>query len=578
MRKSIKPYQSHLWAGLLLALPVLAFALLWHRYAVNVPKWDDHALRHFLYLTDQAPTLADKLHQFVKQHNEHRIVYDRIVAWLDYQLTGKLNFRHLMVVGNLSLLGLLLVFVRVLRRAGRPLVYAVPVAWLLLNLSQWENMYWGMAAVQNFSILLWIVGMVYFLSYTHRLPLALTLAVLATLTSGNGLLAWPIGALILFLRLAQPYSTRRPLTIWLTTSAIAIGCYFTGFEKPGDIAYVQAGIGQLLGGWFAFMGAAAEVIPVSPPLRLCMVLGGFMVVAVLGLIGWSGFGHRLAIGRSFRWLFIPPKKREIPTRAVLPPSLLFFWGTGLFLLVTGLVVARARVGFGADLLITSRYKPYSLTLLALLYTYAVVWLSGRPGQWLMRLGIAGGVLFGWLSYLSFLDETIWWRHWLVTNQFNWRYSTNQPIEQTDAVTRQYLDPAPTFYTAGLSVLFGPVSGETVPVLVDSSSAGYRVTNQSLLADPSRGPDAGAYVVARSATRTYLFPVWQTVGSLPSARFLPGRLFRPGFHADFTRYELEKGTYDLHILTVEPGEPFRLYPTNTTLTSAGPPPDTSIKNW
>lgn len=578
MTKPLAKQYAQLAAGLLLAIPLVSLALLWQQYAVNVPKWDDHALRHFLFLTDQAPTLSDKLHQFVKQHNEHRITYDRIITWLDYQLTGKLNFRHLMVVGNLSLLGLLLVFINVLRRAGRPLLYAVPVAFLLFNLSQWENMYWGMAALQNFSIMLWVVGAVYYLSYTKRLATAIGLAVLATLTSGNGLLVWPIGALVLFLRLAQPHSTRRLLVTWLLVSVAAIGLYFVGFTKPGDIAYVQASLGTLLGGWFAFLGAAAQVVPVTVPLRLCVLLGGLMVLSTLVLIGWSGLTHRQAISRSFRWLFVHPKKRDPASGAVLPPATLFFWGTALFLLITGLVVARARVGFGADLLITSRYKPYSLTLLALLYTYAVVWLSGAPGRWTMRLGILAGLLFGWLSYLSFLDETIWWRHWLVTNQFNWRYSTNRPVEQVDSVTRHYLEPAPAFYTDALSVLFGPVQGAVVPIEVDSSAAGYRITNKSLLADPTYSPDAGAYVVARSAKRTYLFPVWQTAVSPVSARFMPGRLFKPGFHADFTRYELAKGTYALHMLIVEPGKPYRLYPTTKTLTSAGPPPDTTSKNW
>ncbi|PRY39206.1 hypothetical protein CLV58_10896 [Spirosoma oryzae] len=578
MSKQLPTQYARLLAGLLLALPLAGFVLLWQRYAVNVPKWDDHALRHFLLLADQAPTLSNKLYQFVKQHNEHRIAYDRIIAWLDYQLTGKLNFRHLMVVGNLSLLGLLLVFVSVLRRAGRPLLYAVPVACLLFNLSQWENMYWGMAALQNFSIMLWVVGAVYYLSYTNRLTTAIGLAVLATLTSGNGLLVWPIGALILFLRLAQPHSTRRPLVTWLLISGGAIGLYFIGFTKPGDIAYVQASIGTLLGGWFAFMGATAQIVPVTSSLRLCTLLGGLMVLGALVVIGWSGLTHRQAIGRSFQWLVVHPKKRAIASGAVLPPATLFFWGTALFLLITGLVVARARVGFGADLLITSRYKPYSLTLLALLYTYAVVWLGGQLGQWTMRLGILAGLLVGGLSYLSFLDETIWWRHWLLTNQFNWRYSTNRPVEQVDSVTRQYLEPAPAFYTDALSVLFGPVQGSVVPVQVDSSAAGYRITNESLLADPTRSPDAGAYVVARSAKRTYLFPVWQTVVSPVSARFMPGRLFKPGFHADFTRYELAKDTYALHVLIVDPGQPYRLYPTNKTLTSAGPPPDTTSKNW
>ena len=66
-----------------------------------------------LLSTKKCP-FREKVYQFVKQHNEHRIVYDRLIAWLDYHLTGKLNFVHLMFIGNLSLLGLLAVFGRVL--------------------------------------------------------------------------------------------------------------------------------------------------------------------------------------------------------------------------------------------------------------------------------------------------------------------------------------------------------------------------------------------------------------------------------------------------------------------------------
>lgn len=578
MTKFIRLQRQSVLAYGLLALPVAFFALLWQRYAVNVPKWDDHALRHFLYLVDQETTFSGKLHQFLKQHNEHRIVYDRLVSWLDYQLTGKLNFRHLMVIGNLSLVGLLAVFAAVLRRAGRPLLYAVPVAFLLFNLSQWENMYWGMAALQNFSVVLWVVAACYVLAYRNRIYWAVGLALLATLTSGNGMLVWPIGFGMLLLRLAQPHANRRPLLIWSLSGLIGIGLYFIGFAKPADTVYIQADLPTLLGGWFAFMGAAGEVLPATVPLRVCMALGGFMTVAALVLIGWTALVYRTTLGRSLSRLFQTSVLPTATPNRPLPPSTLFFWSVALFLLVTGLVVARARVGFGLDLLMTSRYKLYSLCLLALLYTYTVVWVEGQTGRWLMRVSLVGGLVFAWLSYLSFIDDTIWWRHWLTTNQFNWRYSTSVPVSHTDAQTDQYIDPAPAFYTRLLPVLYQSPAGSPVPVQVTQTPVGFDVVQRTLAASPMASPDAGAYVVARSAARTYLFPVRQQSVTPTGARFRPSRLFGPGFRSGLTHYELDAGTYQLLILVVGADGTAHLYPTNQQITSTGPPADTTKKNW
>ena len=115
----VRASAQSLWAWAVVLLPVIAFAVVWQYYAVNVPKWDDHALRAYLYFSDQETTLSGKIYQLFRQHNEHRIVYDRIVAVLDYRLFGKMSYVHLMVVGNLSLVGLLAVFGAVLVRAGK---------------------------------------------------------------------------------------------------------------------------------------------------------------------------------------------------------------------------------------------------------------------------------------------------------------------------------------------------------------------------------------------------------------------------------------------------------------------------
>lgn len=402
------------WA--LLALPIAVFGIVWQNYAINIPKWDDHALRYFLFKADQEPTLPGKIYQLFKQHNEHRIVYDRIVSLVDYQLFDRLNYVHLMLIGNLSLVGLLAVFMAALRwsgngRAGQSVLYAVPVAFLLFNLSQWENMFWGMASLQNFSVVLWVIAAFYFLSYTNRWGLALVMGILATLTSGNGLMVWPVGFVILALRQTTYSSSSkkkiyRPLIGWSLGAAVVIGLYFIGFQKPDGIAYVRPGAVDLLKGWLAVVGAAAEVLPMGSPLRSSMLLGGVMVLMTLCIVGWTVWNNRLTISQQIKNV-LTPKTAAVSTGKSIPSVTLFFWGCAGFILGTAAVVAWARTGFGIDLLITSRYKLYSLTGLALLYVYVAVTLSKRAARIWMIGSVVGGLAFAGLSYGSFLDETIW---------------------------------------------------------------------------------------------------------------------------------------------------------------------------
>ncbi|MFD2569116.1 hypothetical protein ACFSUS_00635 [Spirosoma soli] len=567
-----------LGAWLFVALPVVVFGLVWQYYAVNVPKWDDHALRHFLYLFDQETTISGKIYQLFKQHNEHRIVYDRIITVIDYWLFGKLNYIHLMIVGNLAVVGLLAIFISVLRRSGRSVFYAVPVAFLLFNLSQWENMFWGMAALQNFSVVLWIVLALYLLSYTNRLSLAVLSAVLATLTSGNGLTVWPLGAVLLVLRLndRQRNAEQRrfnPLISWLGSAALVIGLYFYGFKQPGDITYVQPGLVALLKGWFAVIGAAAEAFPVGSALTNSTLLGCLMVVITLGGIGWGVTTNWRTILQTLGQL-TSSSTYSSANKTVLSSATLFFWSCAAFVLGTAAIVAWTRTGFGAHLLITSRYKLYSLLLLLLLYTYAIIELPQRIGRWVNGIGIIGSISLAWLSYYTFLSEAMWWRHWLLTNQFNWTYSTNRPVVRLDPVTLKYTKPQPAFYDKVLPTLYGPGNQPVVPIRITKTSAGYSIQNETIPALGLR--DEGAYIVARSSRRTYLFPTRQNQASVSKTKLLPGRQFSTGFSSVISPAELEAGTYQLFVLTV--ANQTTLSPTNQIIRSTGQPVDMSKKNW
>ena len=564
------------------AIPVIIFAVVWNQFAVNVPKWDDHALRAFLYNYDQETTVSGKIYQFFRQHNEHRIVYDRIVAFLDFHLTGKLNYRHLMAVGNLSLVGLLAVFVAVLHRANRSVWYAVPVALVLFNLSQWENMFWGMAALQNFSVVLWVVAALYWLTYSNRWGLGIASAIFATLTSGNGLIVWPVGIVLQALRVNETRRTGEKsfgsLLVWILCSVVSITLYFVGFEKPAGNPPLRGSAIDLLNGWLAFIGAAAEALPINPVLRSSTLLGGLMVLATLGIMGRDLLTYRNVVGRTIQW-FATPGASVAGKGNLIPALTLFFWGCAAFILGTAAVVAWTRTGFGADLLITSRYKIYSLTLLALLYVYLAATVQEPFSKWVLAGGIGGGFLVFWCSYLSFLDDTIWFRHWQLANQFNWTYETNQPVAKSDSITRHYTDPSPAFYDAALPTLYGPTQSQPIPLTLTKLTNRYSVqtTNLPITLPTGIRPDAGEYIVARSAKRSYLFPVWPNQRTIRQARFLPANLFTTGFRADVWESELQAGTYQLLVLTVSANNQCRIYPTNQQITTAGQPTDIQ-KNW
>lgn len=564
---------SKLWiAALLLLIPVGVFWYVWGVYATNVPKWDDHVLRFFLFALDEETSFSGKIYQFVKQHNEHRIVYDRLIAWLDYHLTGKLNFVHLMFVGNLSLMGLLAVFGRVLSpSAGVPdgsfvrgrgvnwqvgLIYLPPVAFLLLNLSHWENMFWGMAALQNFTVMLWVFLAIYVLAYTQKTGLALVLALAATLTSGNGLLVWPVGFGMLLLQtgLAGKKESRN-LIQWISVAILAFVGYFWQYKKPPGNPPLQSSFFQFIKGWLAFNGSAAEAVPVGPVVGLCVLLGGICLLLVLVIC--------LNLLRKYL------------SRKPLSPLDFFFLGTVAFLIGTSAIVAWTRTGFGFNTLITSRYKLYSLLLMAVLYVYLVNQAGASVKKWVLT----GGLLFGSVlmagSYLTYLGDTIWWRQWMLTNQFNWSHSGNGPTVSRDSISERYTSLAPSFFDAVLPAIYGPARPTPIAVQVTKTPEGYELVNTTSLAQGL--VNAGNFVVARSVKRTYLFPVRQNKGSVRVAIFAPSTLFIAGFRAVISPVELDAGVYQILVLNVS-DKGASLYPTNQTIQSVGEAGATTKTNW
>jgi hypothetical protein len=550
------------WAGLLLAMPITAFWVFWARLAVNVPKWDDFGLRSFVVRLSHENTFSTRFYEFWRPHNEHRIMLDRLLTWADVRVFGVLDYTHLMLAGNLALAGLLLVFGRVLVRAGRWWGEVVPVAFLLFNLSHWENMFWGMAAPQNLGVVLWTVGCLYALSFTKSATAALLLAVLATITSTNGLLVWPLGAGLLVLQ-----SRWRLLAVWLVVAAGLMIAYFSNYEvyrhQFGDPLASATG-------FLAFLGAAAEAIPFGAAFQNCVALGAVLLLWAI----WRGL--RLLT----RW----------PDRAKWSSADLFFIGMVGFLVATALAVVRARLSYGLEGLIASRYKIYSLTFLCLLYVDVqasrrrVATASGNDplsvqaltGLWL------GGVVAAALAYLSYPSHQVQayhLRHTLITSQFNWTYTQNRPVATTNPVTAWFSRNTPAFYDTQLPTIFGTANS---PVLVGDtlfrSGKDWVIEHKTNALPKAVGPDDGLYLRLRSAERTYLLATYPVpVGGL-RARLSIERP-APWYHTlTIGPGDTAPGNYQLDWLRVDPTGACQLQPWGQTLTTTAPAIKQPVVNW
>ena len=549
-------------AVLLTAAPIVVFWYVWNQYAVSIPKYDDHALKGFLLDLENETSLWGKILQFFRQHNEHRIVYDRFITWLDFSLWGKLSYVRLMVVGNLSLVGLMAIFGAVLRRTVPQsptwLIYLPPVAFLLFNLCQWENMFWGMSALQNFTVVFWVFFSIYLLTYTDSIVFAGILATLATLTSGNGLLIWPIGLVVLLL---QKQFTR--IRVWGVNAIVIIILYFVSYEKLTGNPPVRNSISDLLKAWFAFNGAAAEAFFQRMTLTWCIVLGGIITLCCMSIGVW----RLISIAKSAQ------SQRQQPNTQ----TDIFLLAGLAFILGTAAIVAWSRTGFGLDVLITSRYKVYSLLLLILVYLFAVTHSARRLRQITGLTGLIVSGLLAWLSYPAFLDETIWWRQWMLTRQFNWTYTTNRPISSIDPVTARWIDNAPAFYDQCLPTLFLPAYSDSAATLTVHKQNSQITINDSTEVAPNL-TDPGTYLLLRSTKRLYLFQTQPTRNQSRLAQLGVKPIFLAGFSTQINEQELDPGTYRINKLRVSlPGHCF-VQATNDTIIIRQSTHRDIQKNW
>jgi hypothetical protein len=526
---------------LFILIPIVLYFVVWDYYAINIPKWDDHPLKGFIIEYAHADGWNAKIGALVRQHNEHRIALTRLIAWIDFKLFGSLNYRHLMLAGNMLLLGIIPLWHILLKNNKKPLFALLPIPFLWLSLAQWENMYWGMASIQNFGVVTLTLWTLYLCVNTRAtlFALSLPLAIVTIFTSPNGIFVLPIGALLIFLT-----GNRQRLALWILTAGAGVFFFFNDYVRTPFDPASNPSILQLLKGYMAFLGSFAESFPVLDHFGVCVFIGSFLFLVSVSMASTTLF-------RIMRNKYAG-KAEQITD--------LFCLGTILFILGTALIVVYRREGFGMEGLITSKYKIYSILLLITAYLYVVIPIRGSFLSPYITAIIALAITFNVFSYHFHLVDANTLRKYLTTSQFNWTYTEKTLKASPDtSFAGSIVAKTPVFYEKWLPLILiadkQGFAGDTrmLTALYDQTSFKSKgdssLTFSNKTFTSQRLQDSGIYLLLSSNDRFYVFPGYRSRNTNRKELFLKQYYFAPGFSSEisFAVEGVEKGHYKIGIL-------------------------------
>jgi|GEM_PF-4903448 len=395
------------WAIGLIILLGLVFYVTVFRYAVNVPLVDDFLfLFSITRLTDPATSPGQALAILLEQHNDHRILLARLFVLADYLLEGTINYRTLIIISSLSVLGLLWVVGWLLRRAGLPVWALVPVALLLFQPSYYENVWWSLSALQHTVSLLAYLGLfILVLKPDRRAQIgALLLTGLMIYSNSNGIMAWIAACLLLVIQ-----HRWRWVSIWFLTGAILTVLYYTvqyDFRSGKSIQssltnpdWLAKSILGFLGGGF-FLEGRPWLGPLSG--NRVVVLAGLTILGVFAISLWLA-------GRQY------VKNRLFFTQPAAQSALVLL---ALAAVLTGTALAAGLTRSDGLFLLMDRYGIYSILALITAYALVLIHSGERTRQRLMAFSALLAAWFAFSGWTIYLPRLINFRNARISETYS----------------------------------------------------------------------------------------------------------------------------------------------------------------
>lgn len=528
---------KNILATSLILFPIAVFYLVFQKYTVNIPHWDDFAIRNTLAQILETDSFSEKIKLLFSQHNEHRILVTRLSAWMVYLLQDTLNLKSLMFIGIAALIGLHVIFYQISKRYNFPLLALVPVSFILFNIGLFENTFWGMASVQNFGVIFFAFLTFYWLvfsiekHYQYYFYLALFSCFIGVFASSNGIIIPLIGCLILLVQ-----QRKKQLFTWLGGSTVFVAGFFFNFQKNPDnvIKTDFSDFKTIIKGLFATFGSVLDSSSIAPNkhLDLAMALGLFL------LIFMCMFAYQVIF-----------KKYNLTQRT----NDLFLLACLAFIGITSVGIVVARISYGIDILLTSKYKIYSVLSLIIFYLVALNSLAERHKNNFIQLAIFVGIVFNFYTYITDYQYIKYLTQERITDQFKQQHSDKS--FPTQGIMQMLQQPEKAFYDSIIDAMW-QTKDNTLPHLkIEAKAENYTLTIQKNGEKIDlTNPESGLYFILKSDKNIYLYP--SHIKSLGIKAYLDreflmnNQLKIDNFTAEINKLYIQSGKYRIGIIVVE----------------------------
>lgn len=364
-------WPQRLWAWLCLAAAVAFAGILTAMvalYAVDVPFWDQWELVPLLEKSyDSGLSVAD----FWQQHNEHRIVFPKLIMLALARLTHW-DVRWESAVSLVLAVAVFALYWARQRRTAREIGHPHPAlmlavaSLLVFSVAQWRNWLWGwqlqiLLAVFTVTLGLKLISSAPFRAW--RFVLAAACGVIATFSFGNGFLFWPVSLLVVYSLRRQKIVDPPPLFAWLAIGVVVCTAFFYRYSRPSYNTWE----------WEVWRQAPAMAAYVLTYLGAPVVHFWQPGALIAGAVGTALYAAMLL------WLVrgAVEKKWLLASYAALP----FYAG------LSACATAVARISEGVSQALSSRYVTFGvmfwLGVLSLLYVFAY-----RREGWMRRAALA----------------------------------------------------------------------------------------------------------------------------------------------------------------------------------------------
>ncbi|MDZ7898189.1 MAG: hypothetical protein U5N85_09210 [Arcicella sp.] len=263
------------------------------------------------------------------------------------------------------------------------------MALLVFQPAAYENYYWTISILQQVGNVFWAMFLFYSIVYFNpsKFWISLLLIFILTFTHGNGLFAFGVGGILLFLQ-----KRHKHLSIWIGFMVIIAIGYFYGYytAQNSNIAESLSNPTRLIGCFGGFWGIFFKNI-LNTTNRA--ILSGLVIFSILFLINIRLFFTSLIPRYFSKFEKSFPEKNQ------------FLFACFLYLTITAGLVALSRSWSSLDAAFQNRYLHNSVIGFVLLYCTLLLYRSEKIKIITFIFGIFFSTVyyvFSWYSNYEFL--------------------------------------------------------------------------------------------------------------------------------------------------------------------------------